>query len=151
MGSAATPAAQAALVKALGDGSWWVRRDAAYAIGELGRSAPPATQAALVKALGDENWEVRISVAYAIMKLDASQLITTYCHQKEEGRKALLPFITRKLHTERLVIGEGAVPTLYQQVGSTAIKGLPQEGLQALQAALEAYREGVLKAAQTDE
>ncbi|MEL6539565.1 MAG: hypothetical protein AAFP93_02235 [Bacteroidota bacterium] len=122
----------------------YVRNAADKAIGQLGSAATRESQVALVKALGHEDKQVRHDAASAIGLWDVSLLIITYC-QQDATREALMPYITKKLYSERLVIA-GQQLTLYQRVGSVAIEGLPTEGIKALQAALAEYREEVLKA-----
>jgi HEAT repeat protein len=58
-----------ALVKALGDDSWYVRHDAAAALGKLGPAAAKAAPA-LIAALTDKEKSVRTAAAAALKKVE---------------------------------------------------------------------------------
>jgi hypothetical protein len=70
-GAAGAPAVPA-LIQALGDSGWEVRRAAAEALGKLGdpQAVPP-----LIKALGDSDRDVRFAAAWALGKLGDPQAI----------------------------------------------------------------------------
>ena len=91
--------------------------------------------------------DVRRPATEALGKLELPLLLEAYCVQPQV-REALLPFIAKKLYTERLVIEANGQLTLYEQVGSTKLGSIgekfSEEGIQALQAALQAHREAIL-------
>jgi ParB-like chromosome segregation protein Spo0J len=66
LGAPAVPA----LIQALGDSGWDVRRAAAEALGDLG---DPQAIPALIKALGDSGWDVRRAARQAIQQIETKQ------------------------------------------------------------------------------
>ncbi len=56
------------LIQAFQDDDWEVRRNAAYALGEIGPEAKGAVPA-LIQAFQDDDWEVRNSAAYALRQI----------------------------------------------------------------------------------
>jgi hypothetical protein len=68
LGAPAVPA----LIQALGDSDWDVRRAAAEALGKLG---DPQAVPALIQALGDSDWDVRRAAAEALGELGDPQAV----------------------------------------------------------------------------
>ena len=87
-GAAGAPAVPA-LIQALGDSGWEVRRAAAWALGAIG---DPRAVPALIKALGDRSEDVRRAAAEALGKLGDPQAVPALTErlQDESGdvRKA---------------------------------------------------------------
>jgi HEAT repeat protein len=105
-GAAGAPAVPA-LIQALGDSGWSVRRASAEALGKLGdRQAVPA----LIQALGDSDRDVRAAAAEALGKLGNPQAIPALIKALRDGS-----YDVRRAAAEALVkIGTPAVPALIQ-------------------------------------
>jgi HEAT repeat protein len=127
--TAVTPEVVPALIKALGDEQWNVRRFASDALGTIGPRAQDAVPA-LANALADENWEVRWGAAFALRGMGpAAQdavpaLATALGDEKREVRwcaalalgetgprtKAALAALTRALGDEEPDVGRLCCP-----------------------------------------
>jgi HEAT repeat protein len=70
-GAAGAPAVPA-LIQALGDSGWEVRRAAAWALGKLG---DPQAVPALIQALGDDWYDVRAAAAWALGAIGDPQAV----------------------------------------------------------------------------
>jgi hypothetical protein len=108
-GAAGAPAAPA-LIQALGDSDWAVRRASAEALGDLG---DPQAVPALIKALGNGDRDVRRAAAEALGKLGDPQAVPALIQALGDRSENV-----RRASAEALVkIGTPAVPALIQALG----------------------------------
>ena len=112
-GAPAVPALIQALIQALGDSDWAVRRAAAEALGDLGDSqaVPP-----LIQALGDSGWDVRRAAAEALGAVGDPQAIPALIKALGNDGGAV-----RSAAAEALgAIGDPqAIPALIQALGDS--------------------------------
>jgi hypothetical protein len=125
-GAAGAPAVPA-LIQALGDSDWDVRRAAAEALGDLG---DPQAIPALIKALGDSDWVVRRASAEALGKLGDPQAIPALIKALGDS-----DWVVRRASAEALgAIGDPqAIPALIQALGDWRSENVRRAARQAIQ------------------
>jgi len=125
LGAPAVPA----LIQALGDSDWDVRRAAEGALGKLG---DPQAVPALIQALGDSGWEVRRAAAEALGKLGDPQAVPALIQALGDSDRDV-----RREAAEALgKLGDPqAIPALIQALGdrSENVRRAARQAIQQIQ------------------